>query len=147
MSSQLQYIQALLPESIHEVAEVIGLPETLKLVDRMGGTTFCVPRGKTSIGRATLKRLETKLGSDVAQKLALHFEGQPFYIPRCEVALRRLRDIDICNTFERRIREGETANRAVADLATYYKLSDRRVWIILKNTPPEGEFETEDLFH
>ncbi len=147
MPSSLSHLHGLLPPSIHEVAEVIGMPATLRLVERFGGTTLLLPKGATRTGRSSLQRLSGKVGGAVAEALAHHFGGEPFYVPRCDTALRRLRDLDICETFEARVRQGHTANQVVADLAILHKISDRRIWIILKNTPPEGEFETPDLFH
>ena len=58
--------------------------------------------------------------------------GEKIYIPQCAAALRRLRDMEIHRQFEQGVREGVSANTLVAELARAYKLSDRRVWEILK---------------
>jgi len=148
MTNHIAQLQSLLPPSVHEVAAVIGMPATLRLVERFGGTTLPLPRGVNRRGNASLTALAKQIGEEPAHKLAHHCAGEPLYIPRCELALRRLRDHSICEQFEALVREGVTANKAVTQLALEYKLTDRWIWKILKTTPPNRmESETLDMFH
>lgn len=147
MTTQIAQLQSLLPASIHEVAAVIGMPATLRLVERFGGTTLPLPAGANRIGRNYLRALAKQIGDDDAQKLAHYCAGEPLYIPRCDAALRRLRDLSICDQFEAAVRTGKTANKAVVELALEYKLTDRWIWNILKETPPGIAPTTADLFH
>ncbi|SIS88153.1 Mor transcription activator family protein [Neptunomonas antarctica] len=147
MTTQIAQLQSLLPDSIHEVAAVIGMPATLRLVERFGGTTLPLPRGDNIIGRASLAVLAKQIGDDDAQKLAHHCAGEPLYIPRCDVALRRLRDLSICDQFAGAVRTGKTAIKVVAELALANKLTDRWIWKIVKETPPDSSPTTPDLFH
>ncbi len=147
MPSQLSHLQNLLPPSIHEVAAVIGMPATLRLVERFGGTTLPLPKGANRIGRSSLQALAKQIGDEDAHKLAHHCAGEPLYVPKCDVALRRIRDLSICERFETAVREGVTANKIVMILAVEYKLTDRWIWKILKETPPETASQTGDLFH
>ncbi|MOA63176.1 hypothetical protein D3C78_1888090 [compost metagenome] len=55
-----------------------------------------------------------------------------------------MRDLEINAQFVQGVREGVSANTLVAELARTYKLSDRRIWEILKQPSPEA---TGDLFH
>jgi Mor family transcriptional regulator len=147
MTVQIAQLQNLLPDSIHEVAAAIGMPATLRLVERFGGTTLQMRMGANRLGRAALDALSQQIGHDETQKLALLAGGEPLYIPRCHVAVRRLRDLAICSAFEASVRSGTTANFAVTELALKYKLTDRWVWRILKETPIHVEPPTPDLFH
>lgn len=122
----------LLPESARQLAALIGLPHTLKLVERLGGTTFPVSKNKTPAGIARFEVLADVVGEDHAHQLCRHFGGFPLYIPACAEALRALRDQTINTRFESLVRTGTSANAAVAELARAHRLSDRRVWDILK---------------
>jgi len=147
MPSQLSHLQNLLPPSIHEVAAVIGMPATLRLVERFGGTTLPLPKGANRIGRSSLQALAKQIGDEDAHKLAHHCAGEPLYVPKCDVALRRIRDLSIVSQFEMAVRAGSTANKIVMELAVEYKLTDRWVWKILKTTPSDNQPDTPDLFH
>jgi len=54
--------------------------------------------------------------------------------PRCADALRRARDTAICREYDRLI-QTMSGNEAVQRLARTHRLSDRRVFDILKRTP------------
>jgi Mor family transcriptional regulator len=149
MTTQIAQLQSLLPASIHEVATVIGMPATLRLVERFGGTTLPLPTGANRNGRIYLRALAKQIGDDDAQKLAHHCAGEPLYIPRCDAALRRIRDLSICDQFDVIVREGTTANKAVVKLALEYKLTDRWIWNILQKTTLDAFNQTSlelDLF-
>ena len=147
MTTQIAKLQSLLPDSIHAVAAAIGMPATLKLLERLGGTTLPMRLEVNRLGRAALDALSQQIGHDETQKLALYSGGEPLYIPQCHVAVRRLRDLDICSAFEAAVRDRTTANAAVTELALKYKLTDRWVWRILKETPIQIEPATPDLFN
>lgn len=137
--------QSLLPDSAQQLIHVIGWADTARLINAFGGTTLPMPSGVNAIGRATLALLAEKMGDEVTQKLAHYYGGAPLYVPRCDAALRRARDNVIISEFETRIRAKETATSAVNLLAMQHKLTDRRIWKILKTTPPDDP--TPDLFH
>lgn len=129
---QLEQVQALLPQQIHEIAQVIGLPGALRLVQELGGTTWEFAKGANRNGEIRVAALADILGEEPAHKLTQHMGGEKVYIPKCDTALRRLRDLEINRQFEQAVREGVSANTVVNELARAYKLSDRRVWSILK---------------
>ena len=129
---QLQHVQALLPQQIHDIAQVIGLPAALRLVQELGGTTWEFAKGSNRNGQIRVAALADILGEETAQKLTQHLGGEKIYIPQCTTALRRLRDLKIHQQFEQGVREGVSANTLVAELARAFRLSDRRVWVILK---------------
>ncbi|MFI8744506.1 Mor transcription activator family protein [Pseudomonas sp. NPDC077186] len=140
---QLEQVQALLPQQIHEIAQVIGLPGALRLVQELGGTTWEFAKGANRNGSIRVAALAEILGEEAASLLTQHLGGEKIYIPRCAAALRQQRDLEIHRQFEQAVREGVTANTVVAELARAYTLSDRRVWRILKALPTNP---TPDLF-
>lgn len=147
MNYSIEQMQSLLPDSIAEVAEVLGMPATLMLVEKLGGTSLHVPQGANRRGLKRLNQVAAQIGQDNANKLAEFCCGEPLYIPRCDVALRRIRDLTICDKFEQGVRAGKTANEVVVQLALEYRLTDRWIWKILKNTVPSDIESIPDLFH
>ncbi|MDO9625161.1 MAG: Mor transcription activator family protein [Pseudomonas sp.] len=131
---QLQKLEEQLPLPAHvrEIARVVGLPSALRLVSELGGTTWEFAKGTNRNGQIKVAALGDILGEEAAALLTNHLGGGKIYIPQCAAALRRLRDLEIHRQFEQAVREGITANTVVAELARAYKLSDRRVWFILK---------------
>lgn len=128
----------LLPQSVQRIADLVGLPATLKLVKALGGTSWYFARGVGRNGQARVAALSEIVGDEAAERLATYLhERESVYIPKCDAALRRLRDAEIHRQFEQAVREGLTANVVVAELARTYRLSDRRVWKILKSPPSE----------
>ena len=126
----------LLPESAQQLIQVIGWADTVRLIQHFGGTTLPMPMGATCVGRAALDALSEVMGEDTIKKLADFYGGAPLYVPRCDLAMRRARDKAINEEFEQRIRNNEIATRVVFALAIKYKLTDRRIWKILKTIAP-----------
>lgn len=139
----LAQLKRVLPQQVLDIAEAIGMPATQELVEALGGTTWPVAQGKSRSGIIRHEALIGIIGVDAADIMAKHWANVPLYIPRCDVALRSLRDYKINTEFEQGVREGISANILVAELARSNKLSDRRIWEILK-TPTQQE---PDLFH
>ena len=136
-------LKSVLPQQVLDIAEAIGMPATQRLVEELGGTTWSVSQGKRRSGLGRHEALVEIVGLEAAQIMAKHWANVPLYIPRCDVALRSLRDYKINTEFEQGVREGISANTLVAELARSNQLSDRRIWEILK-TPTQPE---PDLFH
>lgn len=109
-----------LPESMREVASVIGLPATLRLVERYGGFIQLYIPKDVQEGHP----LALALGMEPAQALAAAYGGDYLKsIPKGASAIRAARD----RALLRRIREGVSK----ADAAREYGLTERRVWQIL----------------
>ena len=108
-----------LPESVRELIELIGLPATLKLVEKYGGIYAHIP---CKVGPN--HTLAVDLGLDKAQILVDYYGGTYPYIPRLAEVLRHNRNREIIQKFE----DGVSARR----LARRYKLSIRQIWYILK---------------
>lgn len=140
----LDEVKGLLPAQLLDIIEAIGLPATQRLVEQLGGTTWPVAKGTRRLGIIRHSALAEVIGEDAAAIVAREWGGVPLYIPRCETALRHLRDLDINSQFEQGVREGISANTLVNELARAYKLSDRRIWRILKQ--PFDASAKGDLF-
>lgn len=142
----IEQLQELLPAQVREIARIVGLPNAMRLVDELGGTSWEFALGANRDGQIRIAALGDIVGEEAAALLTSHMGGDKIYIPRCATALRRVRDMEINRQFEQGVREGVTANTVVAELARAYKLSDRRVWDILKQ-PLSEPVQQPDLFN
>lgn len=123
-----------LPATARDMAEVIGLRKTLRLVEALGGTTFPVPKRETKLGELRFNVLADVIGVDAADILVRRYGSTDLYIPRCAEALRRARDAVICREYDRLI-QTMSGNEAVQRLARTHRLSDRHIFNILKRMP------------
>lgn len=124
-----------LPDTARQIVALIGLPDTILLVEKLGGTTFPMPVGKNAMGELRFNMLAEKVGADIAKKLCDHYAREKLYIPRCAEALLRVRNRIIHQQFDDMIRRGLSSNHAIALMAPEHKLSDRHIWNILKIHP------------
>lgn len=113
-----------LPGVLQEIAELIGLPGTLKLVETYGGVRLYVP--KKIDAAHDLARL---IGLDHATLLADTYGGEDhFDIPRAVAATRAVRDVHI--------RAARADGMTHRELALANKLTERQIRTILGD---EGE--------
>lgn len=108
----------MLPGSLAEVADAVGLSAALALVLHAGGTRVYVPEELDST-----HRLVHWLGIEAAERLADLFGGETLDVPRCQAGARAVRD--------RRIREQRHAGTSIRDLALRYQLTERQVYTII----------------
>jgi len=108
----------LLPESLRDIADVIGMAATLNLVKAYGGVRLWVPVKLTPD-----HALVHAIGLQAARKLVEYCALEELWIPKAAAALRAVRD--------QTIRERRADGEQVARLALEYGLTDRRVWEIL----------------
>ena len=139
LGADLSVVDQFLPTQIHEMAERIGYANAFQVVAKLGGTTWKIPMRKST--RAVSKIAKAKLAGalDSAELEALlcdHYEGHTLYVPRCESSLRAVRDMVIHKTAENGLRSGRSMVGLVKELATQFNLSDRRIWLILKEPSP-----------
>lgn len=107
-----------LPESLVDVADVIGLSATLALVEKAGGVRIYVPE---RLGDD--HRLIEWLGRDAAVKLSEAYAMEELVVPRCAEQLRNVRN--------RCIRQERSLGASTAELALRYRLTERQVFTIL----------------
>ena len=141
----LAAVQDLLPDTVRLMVRLVGLPATLQLVERLGGTTWPVAKGNNRLGQIRHEALAEVVGGDAASVLARHFGGDTLYIPRCAKAVREMRDRSLREEFDQLTREN-SALHAVTVLALKYRLADRQIWRILKKPDQSGETRQVPLF-
>ncbi|TQV63947.1 MAG: DNA transposition protein [Halothiobacillaceae bacterium] len=130
-----------LPESAQNIVRLIGIGKALRLIERLGGTTFPVAKGLTRMGQARYELLAEVIGMDASDTLTAEYGGETLYVPSCKAALRRVRDRAIHTRFDAMVKGGHSANGAVAELALEHKISDRRIWDILKVLPDSQDVQ------
>lgn len=142
---KLEEVRHLLPESALVLIEVIGIANTVKLVDAMGGTTFPVAVRKTRLGEIRYEMLAEVVGVNAADALTKRFGRDMLYIPLCKRALRELFYREIRHEFDQ-ITSQFSALHAVATLASKHRISDRHIWRILKRPDDDGSPNQQTLF-
>lgn len=113
-----------LPESMQQIAEVIGLDGAEKLVRAVGGARFKFGKGRHNTAR--MKLLRQAVGKVGADKLAAVFGGDELYIPRCSVQLRKIRNRRFRAAFMALTDGGKTSKAmALTELCPQFGLSHR----------------------
>ncbi|MBF0339770.1 MAG: hypothetical protein HQL95_02245 [Magnetococcales bacterium] len=113
-----------LPPMLQLLVEVAGLPASLALAGRYGGTEVCIP-----VKLDPDSDLVATVGLESASRIAHHFRGEKIYVPKGDHALRCLRNRIIAREYDR---EGVTAG----ELALKHGLTERQVRNILGTTVP-----------
>ncbi|GAB6035804.1 Mor transcription activator family protein [Fundidesulfovibrio butyratiphilus] len=125
---------------LEDVTPILGHETASRLVRALGGTTFPVPKRANAQGEVRYRMLAAVIGEEAADLLVYHFGGEDLYIPRGARAMQARRDAEINAAFVREIKSGRSSTDVVNGLAMKYKLSDRRIWNILKaRTQPEAQ--------
>ncbi|HHV7522971.1 TPA: Mor transcription activator family protein [Burkholderia orbicola] len=124
-----------LPDFVRLLIRLIGMPKTVMLIEKLGGTTFPVAKRLSRQGEVRYQLLAEVVGVEAADRLTEHFGGEPLYIPTCAKAVRLARDRRIRADFDTITRE-HSSLYAVVKLVQRNKLSDRQIWRILKQEDP-----------
>jgi hypothetical protein len=107
-----------LPGSARVLAEAVGLPTLLKLVEKYGGTYLNLPES----GIPT-EELVSQLGPEAAKAITWHARGGTIEVPRCLGLIRATRN--------RQIRTDRAAGLTLARLARKHQLTLRQISNIL----------------
>lgn len=131
----------LLPESVRDIINIIGVNATLELVKEFGGRTWRFSRGYRGPGAIRAARMAEVVGQVESDRLieTLGKIAAPVYIPACSAALRALRNTEIIQRFDTMTGAHDppySANEAVFELAGQYKMCDRQIWRVLKGLQP-----------
>lgn len=94
-----------LPEFVQVLIRLIGMSTTVKLIEKLGGTTFPVAKRLSRQGEVRYQLLVEVVGVEAADRLTEHFGGEMLYIPRCAKAIRLVRDRGIRASFDTMTRE------------------------------------------
>lgn len=142
---ELEQVKALLPESVIVIAELIGFPATAELLKALGGATFPVGKGLRALGAGRANLLKETIGEENASLLVRHFGGEVLYLPRCDRALRELRNRSFLNEFEGLRDSGVSSLRVMTSLCPKYGFSDRFGWKLL-NRKQDNLNQQDSLF-
>ncbi len=126
----LQSAQHLLPDSIQEIIDIIGLPATVKVVEALGGVTVKFPQRGGKL-HPVIELTREAIGEDALNSLADYFAGGEVYIPRCEAALCHLKHQRFIDEVAALTEDGLSITTAVMQLCPKYQFSDRTAWKIL----------------
>lgn len=113
----------ILPGVLREMTGLIGLPATMQIVQRHGGTRLWVPALVETL--APDHKLVKLVGMAAARKLSKQYGCETLEIPKAERALRAIRD--------KAIRE-QWPTKSQSQLAREYNLTERQVRTILNST-------------
>ncbi len=134
-----------LPPTARLLAEIIGLPEALRLIEALGGLTIAFSKGQRRDGQARYAEVAEIVGEAGALLLAERLGGAPISIPRCTAAMRAARDDQMREQFDKLTRN-VSARAAVAQLARERRMTDRNVWRILGSPSQAGDDAQMGLF-
>lgn len=121
----------LLPESMADLVDIIGLPAVLKLMEAFGGTEFWVPEKLHH-----QHPLVDAIGAEAAQTLCEYMARERIKVPRGVGITRGVRN--------QAIRRERHEGAKLAELALRYRLTDRQVLNILNAEPADDR--QQDMF-
>lgn len=142
----IEQVKALLPESVQQIAELIGYPATTRLLDKLGGTTFPIGKGLRALGSVRATLLRETIGEENAQLLVKHFGGEVLYLPRCDRALRELRNRAFLAEFSKLRDSGVSSLMVMTQLCPKYGFSDRFAWGLVGGSEVITVITQQDLF-
>ncbi len=148
-NSQGQTTCAYLPESASLLGSVLNDSNTLlSLMQNFGGCTLRIPKKwppKPSTKESTKPKrphaLCQVLSAEQMAKVVAYFGGTEVYIPKGARYLGQVRNHEIIESYSKATGQGVSSGHVVQKLAQRYGLSDRRIWDILKTTPPQDAHE------
>lgn len=143
---ELAQIEALLPESAKILIHVLSYAATSKLINRFGGVTLAAKSGaarERSGGVHSL--LREVLTDEESKKLIAYLGAEQFYIPRCDSALRQLRNARFIAAIAEHQEMGLSIRQAMAVLCPQFGISDRLGWKLIKENGVDSGSQ-EDLF-
>ena len=124
----------LLPQSIRDMADVIGATAALALVRAYAGRQIKVPKGLGDSG-IMRSRLVSIMGENAAIEFMRNYGGQTIAVPRCLAVLLAQRNTGIIADYD----NGKTA----ASLAAEHQLTMRQVYQILKSSPCKNGIDVQ----
>lgn len=132
---EFENVAEFLPESVREMVDIIGVSAVEKLVRKFGGGSF-----KLSDRSLYFDKLVEAIGKESAEKLLHYFGCDEIYIPRCEKALKILRNQRFyaawCELKEERKLSGRMA---MVELCPQFEITWRTGWEIVQKCE-RGQF-------
>ena len=120
----------LLPDSILDLIDIIGINAALRIVEQRGGIRLYVP------AKATAEHwLADLIGLDALQALSSVYAREEIDIPRCAATLKAIKDREIANS---------TASNS--ELARRYGMTERNVRKIRRRVEARNNNDQIGLF-
>lgn len=134
LEQDLAQLRHLLPPAFEQLLLVAGEEAAFTLVRHYAGTHIPIGKNQIKQGKVLHAMLAEAVGEDIALKIEAAYATQrKIYIPKCENAVLELRNRFIRRQFDEWTQQGKmSAMLAVNNLVAEHKLSDRRIWSILK---------------
>lgn len=134
-NQNLQDAAELLPPVVLEMVNQVGFADTEKIV-QIFGVSFCF-----TDGAVYFPKLAALIGRESAVKLRRYFQSEVLYIPRCQAALRMLRNQQFQADFYYLTEEmHKSARLAMLELCPKYNISDRYGWKIITSHSSSPSF-------
>nr|DAN53396.1 MAG TPA: Mor transcription activator family [Caudoviricetes sp.] len=142
MVESLEDVAELLPETVQQMVDLVGFAAVEKIITNFGGATF-----RFTDGVHYFPKLKALIGLESAVKLREVFRGEWLYIPRCQTALRVLRNYRFKADYDYLTQHLNKSGRmAMLELCPKYQLSDRSGWEILAQVRYPEETHNLALF-
>lgn len=117
-------IKELLPKSVQVLAEKVGSETALQVVSILGGRCIRIPTGR---GEAKYRLINEVGCPNIAAQLMQEYPERDIYFPRCDKALRALRNIEIASTAATLQEKGYSNARIIKELVAIYAMSDHSI--------------------
>lgn len=127
----LKKVKDLLPPVVIELTELIGYPATESLIKQLGGITFPVGKCLEDMSPLRAELLIAAVGKENALTLCKIYGGGLVYLPRCDAALRQLRNQSFLDELAALRDSGTSMLMALTGLCPRYGFSDRYAWKLL----------------
>ncbi len=147
-TTQFNDIAHLLPESFIALMTVGEAGAAFTLLQHYAGTHIPIGKNKTKAGKMLHAALTEVLEESIVNKIETAYASQrKLWIPKCDAALRELRDRYIRQQFDE-MTQTMSATLAVSNLVYQHKMTDRHIWRILKEPDrlPDDESVQMPLF-
>lgn len=144
---ELAQLDNLLPESAKALIHVLGYAATTKLINRFGGVTLAAKSGAARERSGGVHAmLRDVLSDEESQKLIAYLGADQFYIPRCDAALRQLRNARFIAALAEQQSQGLSLRQAMALLCPEFGISDRQGWKLISEKMASTVPNQSDLF-
>ena len=146
-NDELAQLESLLPESAKMLIHVLGYAATTRLINRFGGVSLSAKSGAARDRSGGVHALLREvLNEDESKKLIGYLGAAQFYIPRCDAALRQVRNARFIAAVAERQDGGLSIRQAFAVLCPQFGISDRVGWELIRARSAGGKAEQPGLF-
>ena len=129
--SELENNLDLLPQTMQDIVDIIGIVPAIELVKHYGGVGLLIPKSGEK-GQAE-RDLVVVIGNEATSKLMKHYRGDIVYVPKCEQALRVIRDKNFRKAVNNLIIEKKISqDRAFFELCPAFNITTRTAFNIMQ---------------